>query len=181
MGNNMSNLRGRGGPANHRLDYDGAAPEPYDPNIPHLRGGDGSHYPNGAAGNPWFVDTSAAVGQAGHGRLSPPPTDDDFYEVPPSYFYAARVSRGARRAASPVAGRQVSNNNHFNFNDSQQPNPWYSTQPPRTFVSDRDFEPEAKSEANIEVDFYFVLLSQPLTARRSAASPAVTTNISAHI
>jgi hypothetical protein len=181
MGNNMSYQRDRGGLANDQLDYDGAALEPYNPNIPRLRGGDASHYPIGTAGNPSFVDTSAAVGTAGHGRLSPPPTDDDFYEVPASDFYAARDSRGARCAASPVAGRHMSNNNHFDFNDSRQPNPWYSTDPPQTCVSDRDFEPEAGPEAKIEVGFQLVLLSQPLTARRSAASLAVTTKISTHI
>jgi hypothetical protein len=181
MGNSMSYLRGRGGSANDRLGYDGAATEPYDSNMPRLRGGDASQCLDGATGNLWFVDTSADAGQASYGRLSPAPIEDDFYEVPASDFYATRDSRRARRKASPVAAQHVSHNDYFDFNDSQQPNPWHSAEPHRTCVSDRDFEPKVRSEAKIEVGYHLVLLLQPLTGCRSAASLAATTKISAHI
>jgi hypothetical protein len=153
MGNSMSHQRGRDGPAHDQLDYDGAALELYDPNIRRLRGDDASHYPNGSAGNAWYVDTSASVGQAGYGRLSPPPAEDDVYEVPAADFYAARGSRATRREASAVAGRYVSNGGHFDFNDNKQPNPWHGAEPQRKHAQEarRGFEHRAAPEAKIEV------------------------------
>jgi hypothetical protein len=147
MGNAMSRQYNRGDPAHGRLGYDEAAPvEPYDPNMPRFRGGEAPHYSNDAAGDPWFVDTSAATGQPGQ------PANDDFYEVPASDFYAAR-SYAARDEASTVAGGHVSNGDHFDFNDNQQPNPWHDAelQGSRAPEPVRDFEPEIKPERKIEV------------------------------
>lgn len=155
MGQNMSHQRGRGGPVHDQLDYNGAASESYDPETPRLRGGDASRYPKGGAGSSWFVDASANVGKGGYGRLSPPPTDDDFYEVPATDFYAARGSRTARREVSSVAGRHLSNGGHFDFNDNQQPNPWHNAESSRKHTPEpsRHFEHGAKPEARIEVAF----------------------------
>lgn len=60
-------------------------------------------------------------GDAGHGRLPPPHTErhaeDDFYEVPPNDFYAARGAQD--RSRQPA----------FDFNDPQIPNPFGRPEP----------------------------------------------------
>jgi hypothetical protein len=155
MGNSMSGQRNRGDPAHGRLGYDEAAPEPYDPDVPRLRGGEAPRFLNGSASDPWFVDTPAALGEAGHGRLSPQPAEDDFYEVPATDFYAARGSHTTRGGTSTVAGGHVSNGGHFDFNDNQQPNPWHGARPQqrRAPGSIRDFEPRVEPERKIGVGF----------------------------
>jgi hypothetical protein len=155
MGNSMSGQRSGGDPAHGRLGYGEAAPEPYDPNMPRLRGGEAPRFPNGSSSDPWFVDTSAAAGQADHGRLSPQPAEDDFYEVSATDFYAARGSHTSRGGASTVAGGHVPNGGHFDFNDNQQPNPWHSarSQQQRAPEPVQDFEPRVEPERKIEVGF----------------------------
>jgi hypothetical protein len=155
MGNSMSGQWNRGDPAHARLGYDEAAPEPYDPNVPRLRGGEAPRFSNGSASDPWFVDTSAAPEQAGNGRLSPQPAGDDFYEVPATDFYSARGSHTTRGGTSTVAGGHVSDGGRFDFNDNKQPNPWHGARPQqkRAPESVQDFEPRVEPERKIEVGF----------------------------
>jgi hypothetical protein len=163
MGNRMSHYSGGGyGQLDHdegaveQLDYDGRAPEPYDPNMPRLRGGDASYYPTGRTGTNGRPATAAKP--AGYGRLSPLPyeegTCEDFYEVPANEFYAARGSREAPRQASPVVGRHARNGGgNFDFNDADQPNPWQGAQPQQRREPEhyRVRSPDVQPQVNVEV------------------------------
>lgn len=162
MGNRMSQYGGGGyghlgrnesGP--EQLDYDGDGPEPYDPNMPRLRGGDVSYYSNAHTSR---SGRSTTAKQASYGRLSSMPikegTENDFYEVPATEFYAAQGSRGGRCQASPVAGRRTRNGgNDFDFNDTQQSNPWQGADSQQRHgpEHDRVLSPELQPGVNIEV------------------------------
>ncbi|KAF2030224.1 hypothetical protein EK21DRAFT_65908 [Setomelanomma holmii] len=111
----MSHESGGGRPY-HCVDGE-VFPEPYDPERPHLRGGD-SAYRSSIPKNIAWVDT-----QTSHECDPSPATNpgSDLYEVPAKDYYTARRHQGRRPDAQTQARAA------FDFNDNRQPNPWHST------------------------------------------------------
>lgn len=96
-------------------------------------------------------------GDAGHNRLSPPASDErDFYEVPPSDFYAAR---GAQNGPKP-----------FDFN-SQAPNPW--ARPERD--PEPESEPRRRDESAYEEEVIEVRLIRFVRAGTNRSDPSLRT------
>jgi hypothetical protein len=162
MGNSMSHHGAGSGPTYYEHDNGQFALEPYDPKSPCLRGRDIPQHSNGGAyQNGGRAERSATRDGAGHGRLSPQCAEEtpesDFCEVPAQDFYAAtRGLRRSRRLQNKVSGRGAPVSDYFDFNDSQQPNPWRlsSVQREPEFVREPQREREPRPEP--EVNFTFV-------------------------
>ncbi|KAF2832377.1 hypothetical protein CC86DRAFT_281524 [Ophiobolus disseminans] len=140
------------GNGNYHFDNGEIDPEPYDPEMPRLRGGDASFHSYGVNGNhaQWNVPTPATgngfgplPGQGAGGGPEP-----DFYEVPAHDFYAARG--GDRPRHVPASGTCAPAAEQFDFNDQQQPNPWQKA-PKAVPQPQRPREPERQPEPEVEV------------------------------
>jgi len=126
----MSQPGGAEGQPCYRPDEGEIVPEPYDPNMPRLRGGHApahSYNINGNAGQ-WPGPSEPATG-IGYGHLQNQSTQrcavDEFYEVPADDIYAAR---GGHHQYGPAPGRGTQAR-AFDFNDQGQPNPWQGAAP----------------------------------------------------
>jgi hypothetical protein len=130
----------------YQLDDGEIAPEPYDPNMPRLRGGDASAHAYGTNRNYGQWAGSSAPGFDRQPPQGPDgASDGDFYEVPATDFYAARGERPQRGAAS---GRPAKGAKQFDFNDNEQPNPWHVPQPQRPRAPKPGYEPEVEPEVH---------------------------------
>jgi hypothetical protein len=136
----------------YQLDDGEIAPEPYDPNMPRLRGGDASSHAYGTNRNygQWAGSSvPAARSSFEHLPRQGPEgaSEGDFYEVPATDFYAARGKRPQR------GGRPAKGAKQFDFNDNEQPNPWHGAvpqpQPQRPRAHKPGYEPEVEPEVNI--------------------------------
>lgn len=133
MGPRMSQMAGDGNGDDHLEDGE-MAPEPCDPNMPRLRGGEAATYGFGAYTGSTFSNAFGRVplrGAQGH-------DESDFYEVPPAEFYAARAGRSQH---GPASSQRAPAPRQFDFNDQAQPNPWQGAMPqPRR--PEPDYVPE---------------------------------------
>lgn len=115
------------------LEHGEILPEPYEPNMPHLRGGDAAAQSYGINGNAGQWNASSANASAtAYERVQPAAAEHvgaDFYEVPAKDFYAARSSRGNRGQRNKAGKARVQVDECFDFNDQQQPNPWQNAAP----------------------------------------------------
>jgi hypothetical protein len=159
MGNMMSHQGRSGGSAYYQLDDGEIVPEPYDPNMPHLRGGDVSHKLDGGIGTSgWWTEPYATGKQTGYGRLPPQPVIEtprnDCREVPAEDFYAAtRGARKSRRQRNETGVRGAPTGSDFDFNDEQQPNPWRVSSPQR--LPELENEPQREPELVTEIEVIF--------------------------
>jgi hypothetical protein len=147
----------------NQLDDGEIEPDPYDPNMPRLRGGDASAHTsglNGSAGE-WNV-ASANAGYAHHQHAaSEHAGSDDVYEIPAKDFHAARGPRGGRVQCNKAPKGRIQIDEYFDFNDQQQPNPWQNAAPqpepqpqpqrPREREREREREPRSDADINYEV------------------------------
>lgn len=161
MGNRMSRPIGGGyrqldhhDNASAQLDHGGHAPQPHNPNVARLRGGDASYDPSGRMGG----DGRSLQGTKGesHGRLTPATPDaavGDVYGVPPADFYAAQGSRRYRHQQSAVpAPRAIKNREAFDFNDARQANPWHSSKPQQRRAPEPQCIVTPALEPNVEIE-----------------------------
>jgi hypothetical protein len=159
-------------------------PEPYNPNMPRLRGGDA------ASRKRYHPQWDSPPVESGPRAL---PYDEDdissgFCEIPENAFNASRKSRQSRRQESSATaiGIPTAPSSGFDFNDNAQPNPWAREEEPRQeqqrgYHDDHDHD----YDYDIPVNFthfqpdYALTISRfhpsptGLTARSSSTSPRV--------
>jgi hypothetical protein len=139
----------------HQLDDGEIEPEPYDPNMPGLRGGDASaqaHFINGKACEWNAVSANAGYAHRQH-AAGEHAGSDDVYEIPAKDFHAARGPRGGRGQRNKAPKGRVQVDEYFNFNDQQQPNPWQNAtpQPEPQQQPQRPREPRSDADVDFEV------------------------------
>jgi hypothetical protein len=168
MGNRMSHTAGDGHTYYHCGSNEMMPPEPYNSNMPRLRGG------NAAPRKRYHPQWDSPPVESGPQAL---PYDEEdissgFCEIPETAFNAARESRQNRRQESSATATGIPTVAGFDFNDNAQPNPWARAEEPG-----REQQHGYHDDHDVPVNLTYFWPDYALTISRFRPSP---TGLTAH-